>query len=98
MGGAHYGGTAVRGRTEKARLEKRTGLDAALARPDDLLLLLKAAVQQVDLQREGVLGHVRVEVLEVLVVDNRLEVDGPVGVWLVGGQQYNSSTVSSVQG
>ncbi len=43
-------------------------MHAAGPLPDDLLVLAEALVEEVDLQREGVLALVAVEVLEVDVV------------------------------
>lgn len=42
--------------------------------PNDLLLLLEALIEQVNLQGEGVLGHVLVKVCQVDVVYHRLVV------------------------
>ena len=47
---------------------------AERAAPDDLLVLLEAAVQEVDLHRERVARGVAIEVREVLVVGDRLVV------------------------
>ena len=50
-------------------------LDRGALPPDDLLMLLEALVEQVDLGGEGVALGVAVEILEVLVVLHRLVVD-----------------------
>ena len=55
-------------------LVDRAVLHRRAAAPDDLLVLLEAAVEQVDLHRERVARGVAIEVREVLVVGDRLVV------------------------